>query len=237
MAEPVPSKEKLPDWLRRWYCLKGEPRFREAADEIERLQRELASFQKANAELALSHTHEPDPVPPKEPTPEWVLKARAEGRAEFLSILLGESAEDFANDYTGTHSIGCTGDYGVHWEVEKLRASFVVDDATYSYIDTINGNWWSQQHQIETLQEELEELKRASQPPTVNEDSARLDFLDSQRKWGDCFMAQDLDSGDVYVRPWRSQNQARWPARIVASDIRTAIDLARATATKGDGHE
>jgi hypothetical protein len=38
---PVPSKEKLPDWLRRWYALKGEPRFREAADEIERLQREL----------------------------------------------------------------------------------------------------------------------------------------------------------------------------------------------------
>lgn len=53
------SKEKLPDWLRRWYCLKGEPRFREAADEIERLQRELAKFQKANAELALSLTNEP----------------------------------------------------------------------------------------------------------------------------------------------------------------------------------
>jgi hypothetical protein len=33
------SKEKLPDWLRRWYALKGEPRFREAADEIERLQK------------------------------------------------------------------------------------------------------------------------------------------------------------------------------------------------------
>lgn len=57
------SKEKLPDWLRRWYCLKGEPRFREAADEIERLQRELVKFQKANAELALSHTHEPPDVP------------------------------------------------------------------------------------------------------------------------------------------------------------------------------
>lgn len=42
MTDPVPSKEKLPDWLRRWYALKGELRFREAADEIERLQRELA---------------------------------------------------------------------------------------------------------------------------------------------------------------------------------------------------
>jgi hypothetical protein len=38
MTDPVPSKEKLPDWLRRWYALKGELRFREAADEIERLQ-------------------------------------------------------------------------------------------------------------------------------------------------------------------------------------------------------
>lgn len=37
----VPSKEKLPDWLRRWYALKGELRFREAADEIERLQRQV----------------------------------------------------------------------------------------------------------------------------------------------------------------------------------------------------
>ncbi len=34
--------------------------------EIERLQRELASFQKANAELALSHTLEPCPVPDHE---------------------------------------------------------------------------------------------------------------------------------------------------------------------------
>lgn len=41
MTDPVPSKEKLPDWLRRWYALKGELRFREAADELERLQREI----------------------------------------------------------------------------------------------------------------------------------------------------------------------------------------------------
>lgn len=37
----APSKEKLSDWLRRWYALKGELRFREAADEIERLEAEL----------------------------------------------------------------------------------------------------------------------------------------------------------------------------------------------------
>jgi hypothetical protein len=37
MTDSRTSKEKLPDWLRRWYALKGELRFREAADEIERL--------------------------------------------------------------------------------------------------------------------------------------------------------------------------------------------------------
>lgn len=101
--------------------------------------------------------------PPKDPTPEWVLKARAEGRAEFLAILLGEGAEDFCNDYVTSHPIADTGDYGSAWDLEKLRATFAVDDATYSYIDNVNGEWWSQQHEIETLRDQLQ---RASQPPT-----------------------------------------------------------------------
>jgi hypothetical protein len=142
---------------------------KERADDLDRMERANEVIEQQTAALAkLRASNEPDPVPPKEPTPEWMLKARAEGRAEFLAILLGESAEDFPNDYTGSHSIGCTGDYGVHWEVEKLRASFVVDDATYSYIDTINGNWWSQQHEIETLRDQLE---RAAQPPPAVHDT------------------------------------------------------------------
>lgn len=44
MSDLGSSKENLPDWLRRWYCLKGEPRFREAADEIERLAGECANW-------------------------------------------------------------------------------------------------------------------------------------------------------------------------------------------------
>jgi hypothetical protein len=51
------SKEKLPDWLRRWYALKGELRFREAADEIERLQRANAELLKRN--VIASSAHEP----------------------------------------------------------------------------------------------------------------------------------------------------------------------------------
>lgn len=75
-----------------------------------------------------------------------------------------------------------------------------------------------------------EELIGTFEPPLEKHpDTARLDFLDSQRKWGDCFMVQDIDSGDVYVRPWRYKNQqGQWQARIVASNIRAAIDLARA---------
>jgi hypothetical protein len=59
MTDPVPSKEKLPDWLRRWYALKGELRFREAADEIERLQRDLYEAEKLIAVQQERIAHEP----------------------------------------------------------------------------------------------------------------------------------------------------------------------------------
>lgn len=58
-AEQRPSKPSLTERLRRGFGGLVPPVCDEAANEIERLQRELASFQKANAELALSHTHEP----------------------------------------------------------------------------------------------------------------------------------------------------------------------------------
>lgn len=59
MSEQAPSKEKLPDWLRRWYALKGEPRFREAADEIERLQLEKDQALYALDQATKSAAHEP----------------------------------------------------------------------------------------------------------------------------------------------------------------------------------
>jgi hypothetical protein len=78
----------------------------------------------------------------------------------------------------------------------------------------------------------------ATQPPSA-EDTARLDFLDAQRKWGDGFAVMDLDSGDVYVRPWRYANQSgKWPARLIAPSIRAVIDaeMARHSLTKGAGN-
>lgn len=69
----------------------------------------------------------------------------------------------------------------------------------------------------------------ASRPPPLSEhpDTTRLNFLESQRKWGDCFAVMDLDSGDVYVRPWKIDNQShpgRFAARLVATTMRDVID-------------
>lgn len=58
-------------------------------------------------------------------------------------------------------------------------------------------------------------------------DKERVDFLGSQLKWGDCFVVQHLDSGDVYVRPWRYVNQSgRSPGELVGQTIRDTIDAA-----------
>jgi hypothetical protein len=57
-------------------------------------------------------------------------------------------------------------------------------------------------------------------------DAERLDFLGKQLKWGDCFMVQNMDAGDLYVRPWRYDNQSfnTLPAKTVYQTIREAID-------------
>jgi hypothetical protein len=65
------------------------------------------------------------------------------------------------------------------------------------------------------------------QPDGAPTDTQRLNFLDSQRHWGDCFVVQPLDSGDVYVRPWRMENQSgRFKMDIVGPTIRDVIDTA-----------
>lgn len=163
-----------------------------------------------------SAAHEPDPVPPKDPSPEWILKARAEGRAEFLAILLEESAEDFDHEYMGSHSIGCTGDYGTHWEERKLRETFAVDDATYSYIDRINGNWWSQQHEIETLQEQLQ---RAAQPPSAKR------FIPGQ-----CNCEYESTQPDPRACPMHGTSQLSKSASPVGDFLRAMNDDAEAFA-------
>ena len=95
--------------------------------------------------------------PPRDPSPEWLLLARAEGRAEFLAILLNESPEGFGetDEYIGSHAIADTGDYGSHWNEANLRELFQVDELTYSYLDNLASTYWSQQAEIESLTERL----------------------------------------------------------------------------------
>lgn len=102
---------------------------------------------------------EPVAVPSKEPSPEWLLKARAEGRAEALTLLLDESAETFPDEYAGSHPIADTGDYGCHWKEDELRELFKVDENSWSLIDNLRGTYWDQQA-------EIDELKgRPAEPP------------------------------------------------------------------------
>ncbi len=95
--------------------------------------------------------------PPSEPTPEWLQRARREGRAEALALMLATSAEEFDGDcdYIGSHPIGATGDYGCHWNVEKLRELFGVREEDGSEIERLEALYWEQVVRIDTLRERL----------------------------------------------------------------------------------
>jgi hypothetical protein len=108
-------------------------------------------------------------LPPTDPSPEWVRAARMEGRAEFAQILIDQSPDDFANTYIGSHPIGDTGDYGEHWEEHKLAELFEVNEPVKSYIERIDGCYWSMQNEVENLRLELAREK------------ARLDWLEANK--------------------------------------------------------
>lgn len=80
----------------------------------------------------------------------------------------------------------------------------------------------------------LKNLQEAERNLSARGDTERLDWLESQLKygWGDGFVMQAMDSGGQYVRPWRKANEALYPpdpkskAGVWQADIRTAIDEA-----------
>ncbi len=90
-------------------------------------------------------------LPAKEPSPEWMQRARLEGRAEFVELLLRESAESFCDEYTTSHPIADTGDFGVEWDRHKLADLFEVNENAASLIDRVDGAYWSQQAAIDDL--------------------------------------------------------------------------------------
>lgn len=68
-------------------------------------------------------------------------------------------------------------------------------------------------------------------------DKERLDFLESQLRfgWGDGFASQRLDSGGVYVRPWRKELMQKWPGDAWYPTLRDCIDAAIAKQGNGGG--
>src|SRR3989337_2258057 len=64
---------------------------------------------------------------------ESILKARAEGRAEAMQIIMNRSAEDCMDECIG-NSRGFDGEWDAHWKEDKLRELFRVDDVVWSLI-------------------------------------------------------------------------------------------------------
>jgi hypothetical protein len=96
-------------------------------------------------------------LPTDGPTPDVIVHARAEGRAEALELIKGVDAETFAegDTYIGSHAIADTGDYGAHWNDDKLRELLQVDDTAFSMIDALAATYWTQQAYIDGLQVQL----------------------------------------------------------------------------------
>jgi hypothetical protein len=99
-------------------------------------------------------------LPRSDPSPEWVLRARAEGRAECVSILLAERVEDFGARYAGRVGLG-RGGQSLQWCERALRELFQVEDVAFSLIDQANAVYWEQQARIDTLERRLAELMQA----------------------------------------------------------------------------
>jgi hypothetical protein len=142
-------------------------------------------------------------LPPTDPSPDWLRIARMEGRAEFAQILIDQSPDDFANTYIGSHAIGDTGDYSEHWEEHKLAELFEVNEPVKSYIERIDGCYWSMHNEVDNLRAELAREKD------------RLDWLDTNKN----AVQWSAQSGFIF-----------WPAGdslVSGTTLRDVIDRAR----------
>lgn len=84
------------------------------------LEREVATLRQAAAAQQVVAVDE-----------QALLAARAEGRAEAMLIVQSMDPEDALNDcMVGSGPCPATGEYDTHWDVEKLRAKFMVGDTT-----------------------------------------------------------------------------------------------------------
>lgn len=117
----------------------------------------------------------PEALPSKDPSPEWVLKARAQGRAEALELITSQGPESFMDDCIGEHAIADTGDYDTHWNTQELRKLLKVDDEASSLIDRADCAYWSQQAEIDNLKDELK--RRPTEDTSTSREILALRWL------------------------------------------------------------
>jgi hypothetical protein len=82
---------------------------------------------------------------------------------------------------------------------------------------------------LASLAADIIEADAAQSATASASDTARLDWLDSQRKgWADGFCTMSLDDGSKYVRPWRYANEKLQGFESIKcyTDVRYAIDAA-----------
>lgn len=77
--------------------------------------------------------------PPKEPTPEWLIRARAEGRAEALEMLKSYEPERFIDGRVGDQAVEVSIDCDLHWMPARLAEVLRVSDPAHSYIENLEN--------------------------------------------------------------------------------------------------
>lgn len=83
-----------------------------------------------------------------------ILVARAQGRAEAVEIIVALEAEGGLDEYIGSHTIGCTGEYGSHWKEDELRELLRADAPAASELESCRYN----SYEIIHLEEERDTL-------------------------------------------------------------------------------
>lgn len=84
-----------------------------------------------------------------------LLAARAQGRAEVVEMIAQLDAETGLDEFIGSHQIGCTGEWGSHWEEEALRQHFDVDPSAAGELELARHS----SYEIMLLEEERDTLR------------------------------------------------------------------------------
>ena len=108
-----------------------------------------------------------------------IRRARAQGRAEAVTIIAGLCPDDGLDQFFGCSPNGESGDYSSYWKVDVLRRVLCADTEACDTIERLQGahEYLSYlKYDLERTQEELALLKR-SPGAQVSLDAARFRFI------------------------------------------------------------